>query len=138
MASTTTRSIITRTSIIGGLLVGLVHAGIAVYLWNLWFDNLWEMLAIKPSNWVYIILGMFLLGFVPAVFYTAQKIISPAIIVAVLLTISVLFSGLAGPVGAPVSVPTPFGLYILFWVAIVALAGVIGVFEHRHKQRAID
>lgn len=135
MARTSTQSIVTRTSIIGGLVGGLVHASLAVFLWNRWFDNLWEMLMTKPLNGAYIVFGMFLLGFVPVLFYVGEKVISPAIIVAVFLLFSGLGSWLAGAVRAPSAVPTPFALYILFWVGIVALAGVIGGFEYRRKQR---
>lgn len=119
-----------------GVLVGLAHAGISVFLWNHWFDNLGEMFAIKPLNGLYLGFGMFLLGFVPALFYAGRKIISPAIIVAGLLVLSVVGSWVAGPVLAPRSVPTPFGLYILFWVGIVALGGISGGLESRRKQRA--
>lgn len=136
MARTSKRSLVTRTSIIGGLIGGLVHAGVAVLLWNNWFDNLWEMLMIKPLNGAYIVLGMFLLGFVPVLFYVGEKVISPAIIVAVFLLLSGLCSWLAGPVRSPSAVPTPFGLYILFWVGVVALASLTGRLEYHRKQRA--
>lgn len=130
------QSLVTRTSIISGLVGGLVHAGVAVSLWNYWFDNLWDMLVIKPFNGAYIILGMFLLGFVPVLFYVGEKVIAPAIVVAVFLLLSGFGSWLAGPVRAPSSVPTPFALYILFWVGVVALSGLTGRLEYRRKQRA--
>ena len=91
---------------------------------------------IKPLNGAYIVLGMFLLGFVPVFFYVGEKLISPAIIIVVFLLVSGLGSWLAGPVRPPSAVPTPFGLYILLWVGVVALAGVIGRLEYRRKQRA--
>lgn len=127
-----------RTSVIGGLVGGLAHTALAVLLWNNWFDNLWGMLMTKPLNGAYIILGMFLLGFFPVLLYVGEKLISPAIIIAVFLLLSTLSSWLAGPVRPPSAVPTPFGLYILFWVGVVALAGVIGGFEYRRKHRALD
>lgn len=130
------RSLVTRTSIIGGSVGGLVHAGVAGFLWNHWFDDLWQMLTIKPLNGTYIILGMFLLGFLPVMFYVGEKVISPAIVVAVFLILSGFGSWLTAPVRAPSAVPTPFALYILFWVGIVALAGLIGGFEYRRKRRA--
>ena len=130
------QSIITRTSVIGGLVGGLAHTVLAVLLWNNWFDDLWGMLMIKPLNGAYIVLGMFLLGFIPVLFYVGEKIISPAIITAVFLLVSTLGSWLVGPVRPPSAVPTLFGLYILFWIGVVALAGVIGGFEYRRKQRA--
>lgn len=136
MSRTSTQSIVTRTSIIGGLVGGLVHAGVAVLLWNRWFDNLWELLMTKPLNGAYILLGMFLLGFVPVLFYVGEKVRSPAITVAVFLLLSGLGSWLAGPVRPPSAVPTPFALYILLWVGVVALSGFTGRLEHRRKQRA--
>lgn len=130
------QSLVSRISIISGVAVGFVHAAIAVSLWNQWFDSLGEMLAIKPLNGLYVALGMFFLGFIPAMFYAGRKVVSPAIIVAVLLVLSVLGSWMAGPVQAPRSGPTPFGLYILFWVGIVVLVGISGKVEARRKQRA--
>lgn len=129
------RSVVSRTSIISGVAIGFVHAAIAVLLWNQWFDSLGEMLAVKPLNGLYIALGMFFLGFIPAMFYAGRKVVSPAIIVAVLLVLSVLGSWMAGPVQAPRSGPTPFGLYILLWVGIVVLVGIAGTLEARRNQR---
>lgn len=137
MAEDSKQSLVTRTSIIGGLAGGLVHAGVAVLLWNHWFDNLSEMVMIKPLNGVYVSLGMFLLGFVPVMFYVGERVISPAIVVAVFLLLSGSGSWLAGPVRAPSTVPTPFALYIIFWVGVVALSSLTGRVEYRRKQRAI-
>jgi len=93
------------------------------------------MLRIKPLNGAYVILGMFLLGFVPVLFYVGKRVISPVIVVVVCLLLSAVGSWLAGPVRAPTAVPTPFGLYILFWVGIVALAGLTGGLEYRRSQQ---
>lgn len=137
MGEASKESLISTSSIIGGLVGGLFHAGVAVFLWNYFgFDNLWELLLIKPFNGMYIFLGMFALGFVPAMFYVGQKSVSPAIVVSVLLLLSGFGSWQAGPVHAPVGGPTPFGLYILFWVAVVALAGLAGEFEQNQKKPA--
>ncbi|SEP00027.1 hypothetical protein SAMN04487948_11045 [Halogranum amylolyticum] len=89
----------------------------------------------KPLNGAYIILGMFLLGFVPVVFYIGEKVMSPAIIVALSLLLSGFGSWLAGPVSAPSAIPTPFALYILLWVGVVALASLSGGLEYRRKQK---
>lgn len=137
MSERSAQPLISTTTILSGVVVGLVHAGIAAILWNQWFDNLGELLAIKPLEGLYVGLGMFLLGFVPAVFYAGRKILSPAIIVAVLLVLSVVGSWVAGPVRAPSVSPAPFGLYILFWVGIVVLVGLSGRLELRRKQRAV-
>ena len=92
MAPTSEQSIITRVSIVGGLTGGVAHTALAVLLWNNWFDDLWGMLVTKPLNGAYILLGMFLLGFIPALFYVGEKVISPAIIITVFLLISTLSS----------------------------------------------
>ncbi|WP_416839408.1 hypothetical protein [Haloferax sp. DFSO52] len=136
MARAPEQSMFTRSSILTGLVAGLAHTALAVLLWNHWFDDLFDLIAVKPLNGAYILLGMFLLGFVPALFYVGEKVKSPAAIIAVLLLLSGLGSWLAGPVRPPSAVPTPFALYILSWIGVVALAGVIGGFEYRRKQRA--
>ena len=130
-----TQSLVTRTSVLGGLVGGVVHAGVAVFLWNHWFDNLWGMLMTKPLNGSYILLGMFLVGFVPALFYVGETVVSPALVVVVSLLLSGVASWLTGPVSAPSAAPTPFALYVLFWVAVVALAGLTGGFEYRRQRR---
>ncbi|MEF8977731.1 MAG: hypothetical protein V5A39_02510 [Haloarculaceae archaeon] len=132
------QSLVTRTSIVGGLVGGLVHASIAVVLWNYWFDSIWAMLTTKPLNGVYLLLGMFLLGFVPVVFYVSEKVVSPVIVVVGFLLLSGVGSWLATPVRAPSAAPTPFALYILLWAGIVALAGLTGGFEYRRKHRATN
>lgn len=130
-------SLVSSRSLFGGLVVGLIHAGVAVLLWDYFgFDNLWELLVIKPLIGMYILLGMFVLGFVPALFYVGQRFISPAFVVGGLLLLSVSGSWLAGTVRAPAGTPTPFGFYILFWIGVVALAGLMGGFEHTWKQPA--
>ena len=130
--------IVTRTSVIGSSVGGLAHMVLAVLLWNNWFDDLWGMLVTKPLNGAYILLGMFLLGFIPVLFYVGEEIVSPAIIITAFLLVSTLGSWLMGPVRPPSAVPTLFGLYILFWVGVVALVGVVGGFEYRRKQRTTD
>ncbi|WP_435196567.1 hypothetical protein [Natronomonas sp. EA1] len=138
MGVDSTRPLVSRESIIGGVIGGIVHAGVAAFLWNYWLDNLGEIITSKPLNGAYIILGTFLLGFVPVLFYVSAKVISPAIIVSVFLLLSAFGSWLAGPVRAPSAVPTPFALYLLFWVGIVALVGVTGGLEYRREHRATD
>jgi len=135
MGIDSTRSLVSRASIIGGVVGGTAHAGLAAFLWNYWFDDLGEMLTVKPLNGAYIILGMFLLGFVPVLFYVAERVISPGIIVGVSLLFSVFGSWLAAPVRAPAAVPTPFAPYILFWIGIVVLAGLTGGLEYRRTHQ---
>jgi hypothetical protein len=138
MGVDSTQSLVSPASIIGGVVGGIVHAGVAVVLWNYWFDNLGEMLTVKPLNGAYIVLGMFLLGFVPVLFYVGDRVISPVIVVAVLLLLSAAGSWLANPVFAPTAVPTPFALYILLWIGVIALAGLAGGVEYRRTHRATE
>ena len=130
------QSFVTKASIIGGLVGGLIHASVTIFLWNYWFDSIWRMLTIKPLNGVYLILGMFFIGFVPILFYVGERIVSPIIVIAGFLILSGFGSWLAAPVRAPSAAPTPFALYILFWVGIVALAGLTGGVEYHRKHSA--
>lgn len=137
MAEKALRPLLSTTSVIGGSVVGLVHAGVAVFLWHHFgYDNLRELLAIKPLNGMYILSGMFLLGFVPAAFYLGKRLVSPALVVAGVLALTIVGSWLAGPVRAPTGAPTPFGLYVLAWLGIVVVAGLAGVVERNRTQRA--
>lgn len=136
MARSLKGALVTRDAIVGGIAAGFVHAGVSIVLWNTWFEHLREMYIAKPQNAAFFLLGMFLLGFVPVLFYIGEKIRSPAVIVGVLLVLSGTASLLMGPVTAPSGNPTPFGIYILLWPLIVALAGVAGVREFRRNQPA--
>ena len=130
-----TRSLVSRTSIIGGLIGGLVHAATVVVLWNYFgLDDLGELVAIKPLYGLYLILGMFVLGFLPALFYVGQNYIFPAFVVSGSLFVSAIGSWQAGPVRAPVGGPTPFGVYVVFWVGVVVLAGLAAGFERTRKR----
>lgn len=136
MAAEASRPLLSTKSVIGGSVVGLVHAGVAVFLWHHFgFDNLRELLAIKPLIGLYLLSGMFLLGFVPAACYVGKRLVAPTVVIAGLLTLTVAGSWLVGPVRAPTGAPTPFGLYVLTWVAILALAGLAGVIELKRTRR---
>jgi len=137
MGEDSAQSLVSRTSLLAGLVGGLVHAGVAVLLWDYFgFDNLGELLVTKPLVGMYIFLGMFALGFVPVLFYVGQQFVSPAFVVGVSLLLSAFGSWLAGPARAPVGTPTPFGLYVLFWVGVVALAGLTGGVERKRRRGA--
>lgn len=76
-----------------------------VVLWNYFgLDDLRELVVVKPLYGMYIILGMFVLGFVPALFYVGQKYVFPAFVVTGSLFVSAIGSWQAGPVRAPVGV----------------------------------
>lgn len=136
MGSQSTSALVSRTSVLGGFVGGLVHTGVALFLWDRFgFDSLPELLLIKPVDGVYILLGMFVLGFVPAALYIGQRSVSPAIVVSGSLLLSGFGSWQAGPVRAPVGGPTPYGLYVFLWVAVVVLAWVSGRIERTWKGR---
>jgi len=135
MSKLLTRSLVSKTSIVGGLIGGLVHAGLSIFLWNYLYESVWEILRVDPFQGVYTILGMFLLGFVPVVIYIDKKVISPAIIIGGLLTFSGISSWLIGPPRAPFGGPTPFGVYILLWVGIIVFAVAMGRHEYRQVQQ---
>jgi len=120
---------------ISALLAGLLHAGVAIFLWNVFlYDNLWELLLIKPPSGAYVLVGMFALGFVPVLYSITQKSVSPVLLVSVLLIVSV-YSEWQGYFTSPVGGPGPFGVYILSWIGVVLLAGLAGVVERKLTQR---
>ncbi|MFB6131942.1 MAG: hypothetical protein ABEJ44_00875 [Halanaeroarchaeum sp.] len=130
-------TLVSTAPITSAVVLGLAHVGIAVYLWDYWFDSPGAMLAVKPLNAVYFVPGMFLLGFVPAIFSVGLRVVSPTIVAGALLSLAVLGSMVVGPVEAPRAAPTPFGLYILGWVGVVVPGGISGVVEYRRTRRAI-
>lgn len=124
-----------RTSLIGGLLGGLFHTALAVGLWTgFGLDDLLELASVKPLYGLYVFLGMFALGFVPAVFYLGGDHVMPGLVVGSFLILSVVPSWRAGPAEAPQGGPTPFGFYILFWIGIIVLAVLAARFEHTGSQ----
>jgi hypothetical protein len=78
---------------------------------------------------------MFLLGFVPVMLYIDKKVISPAIIIGGLLTLSGISSWLIGPPRGAFGGPTPFYIYIILWVGIIVFAVVMGRHEYRQVQQ---
>lgn len=126
------------TAIVGGLLGGLVHAGLAVTLWTVFgLDDLVELLAVKPFYGLYLFSGMFALGFVPTVFYLARERVLPALVVASFLLLSSVASWRAGPPEAPRGGPTPFAFYILLWLVIIGLAVLVARFEGYRGQSSL-
>lgn len=123
MSSESKPSLITRRSIAAGLIAGLVHAGLAVILWNYFFVHLMEIYAYKPLQVVYMVLGMFVLGFVPSMLYVGGGLVTPAKVVGVFLLLSAIGSWLMHPIRAPFGGPTPFALYVWLWIGVIALAG---------------
>lgn len=135
MAENPATSLISWSSLFQGSMGGMLHAGVAVVLWDYFgFDNLGELLLAKPLTGLYILVGMFVLGFVPALCYAGRRFIAPAVVVGGLLLLSTAASWVSGTVRAPAGTPTPFGFYILLWIGVVALAGVLGGIEYTWKR----
>jgi|SRR6056297_979081 len=135
MAENSEKPSISMAPAICRLVAGLLHAGVAIFLWNFFsYDNLWELLLVKPPSGAYILIGMFALGFVPVLYSMTQKSISPVLLVSVLLIVSV-YSEWQGYFTSPFGGPGPFGVYILSWIGVVLLAGLAGNIELKLKQR---
>lgn len=82
-----------------------------------------------------LLIGMFALGFIPVAYSTTQKSISPVLLVSVSLIVSVHTEWQAH-LSPAFGGPGFFGMYIIFWVGVVLLAGLAGYFEVKLKQRA--
>lgn len=139
MADDSAQPSVSRTALLAGSVGGLLHAAVAALLWtHFGFDDLLELLTIKPLLGTYVLLGMFLLGFVPVRFYVDQRVVSAGFVVGGLLILSALGSWLGGPVEAPSATPSPFGFYVLGWVGVVALAWLTARVERRRRRGAIE
>lgn len=136
MSDSSRRSLASTTTIASGVIVGFTHLAVAVLLWNHWFDNLWELTATKPLSGLYLLLGMFSLGFVPTVLYVGRKVVSPAIIVGGSLVIGGAGSALLSAVTAPSAAPTPFALYAFLWAGILLIGIMAGRSEFSRNQQA--
>ncbi|RDZ56230.1 hypothetical protein C5B91_18960 [Haloferax sp. Atlit-10N] len=72
---------------------------------------------------------MFALGFIPGVLYIKWNAVSPSVLIGGLLCLSSYGTWQAIGDGATPVDPTPFGWYMLLWVAVVALASVLAWVE---------
>lgn len=123
-------------AIAGVVGAGIAHAVLAALLWDyVGHDSLVELWAVKPLNGLYIGLGLFLLGAVPAALYVEREVVSPGVIVVGLLVASTAATVVSGPARAPAGGPTPFGLYVLAWIGVLALAGLSARVEARRGRR---
>lgn len=118
-----------------GIVTGLVHLLISVLLWYRFeFESLLTLFSSETLYAAYVVVGMFVVGFVPGVLYAQQRAVSPLFIVVGLLALTgfgtwqTVQSNLT-PVG-----PTPFGWYTLLWVGVLVIAGLFGGVELQIKQ----
>ena len=124
-------------SITVGGSAGLVHAGIAALLWtDFGFENLLAVFATEPLYVSYVVLGMVLLGSIPGILYVRLHTVSPLLLVGSLLTLSTVLTWQTHRTGATPVDPTPFGWYILLWIGIVAVSGLIGGIETALRHRS--
>lgn len=130
MAEVSWQAFISSDALIGGVVGGVLHAGIAIGLWE--YGGAYpflEFLALNPLLGAYFVLGMVVLGFVSVVYYVGHEKTFPAILVG----LSLLFVGLntlvSGPPRPPFGGPTQIGLYHYLWVVTLALALLVGRIE---------
>lgn len=123
-------------SVIVGAIIGLLHTIVAVLLWNTFgFENLLAAFATEPLYSTYVVIGMFVLGFIPGVLYADRKSVSPICLVVALLVLSGFGTWQTVQSGATPVSPTPFGWYTLLWVGIIAVAVLVGGLELRIRQQ---
>lgn len=134
MAKETEQPFISRTSAITSTVAGLLHAGVSVFFWNHFYETIGEILSYNLLLGAYLLIGMFSLGFIPVAYSTTQKSISPVLLVSVSLIVSVYTEWQAQRSPA-FGGPGFFGMYIIFWVGVVLLAGLAGDIEVKLKQR---
>ncbi|WP_251343781.1 hypothetical protein [Haloplanus halophilus] len=121
---------------VGGT-AGIVHAGIAALLWTYFgFEDLLATAATEPLYVGYVVLGMVLLGSVPGILYVRFDTVSPPLLVGSLLTLSTGLTWRTHRTSATPVDPTPFGWYVLLWIGIVAVAGLVGGIETTLRHRS--
>ncbi|MFD1569078.1 hypothetical protein [Halorubrum laminariae] len=126
-----------RTVVIG-LLGGLVSLSVASALWLRF--GFTTRTAGNGQFLIYVGLGAIALGAVPAILAAAYGLVAP-------LVVHLAIGGAAAygtwtryvaPETPPAPVgPTPFGWFLLGWVAVVALGLVAGWGEHRLRRRRV-
>jgi hypothetical protein len=116
---------------------GLVHAGIAALLWTYFgFENLPAAFATEPLYVSYVSVGMVLLGSIPGVLSVRLHTVSPLLLVGGLLTLSTVLTWQTHRTGVTPVDPTPFGWYVLLWIGIVAVSGLVGGIETALRHRS--
>jgi len=135
MSEDTEQPFISRTAAITSTVAGVLHAGVSVFFWNHFYETIGEILSFNLLSGAYLLIGMFALGFVPVACSITQKSISPVILVSVSLIVSVYTEWQVHQSPA-FGGPGFFGMYIIFWVGVVLLAGLAGYLEVKLKQRA--
>lgn len=131
---------LSRRALRAGLIGGMFHAVVGVALWH-WFQFTDFASLLGQGRIAFVVyngIGLVILGAVPAVLLLRSRLVSPALIVGSAFvwsayeTWQVVQSGLV-----PVD-PTPFGWYLLLWVAILAVVSLVGGLEYRLRDFRID
>jgi hypothetical protein len=128
--------LLTKASVISGLVGGLAHTGVAALIWQQGGVSLWAFVFEEPYNLaaMYLGLGVFSLGFVPALLYVGREVTSPAKVIVGFLLFSMVGSWLLGRPRPPATGLTMFGLYLFVWVIPVGFAVVAADIEYRQKR----
>lgn len=82
-------------------------------------------------------IGALSVGAIPSVLLVAERLVTPALVVAGALTVSAYgtWTVYVAPPVAPTPVdPTPFGWYLLGWVIVVAVTLAAGGIEYGFRQ----
>jgi len=109
---------------------------LAITLWSVFgFENLLEVASTEPVYVTYIFVGMFTLGFLPSILFSKYRSRVPVVLVMGLFTICVTGTWQVVQAGATPVDPTPFGWYILLWVAVMLVTVVSGWIELRIRRR---
>lgn len=122
-----------RTTLVRALAVGGLHALMAAGLFEL-FGFTYPRIA---SVLAYQVVGMVLLGAVPAVLLLQARLVTPALTVGALGAWGVYRTWRTQQLGLTPVDPTPFGWYLLLWAAILALALFVGGVEYGVRRYAI-
>jgi fluoride ion exporter CrcB/FEX len=118
---------------ITALLVAFLHAALAALCW-MWFDFSTD---VTSAELAYLVTGALLLGALPTALLTSKRLLSPAVVVAVLFTLSAYstWSTYVAPATPPAPVdPTPFGWYLLGWPAVGTAALLVGGVEYGFRR----
>ncbi|EMA64434.1 hypothetical protein [Halorubrum lipolyticum] len=117
-----------------GLLAGLAHLAVAGALAE-WFGF---SIGVTPFLG-YVALGGLSLGAVPVAVLVETRLVAPSIVVGVAFVASAYgtWSVYVAPVATPTPVdPTPFGWYLIGWVAVLGAALVAGGAEYGVRRVA--
>lgn len=123
-------------SLTPGVVGGAAHASLAIALWSVFgFENLLTAASTETLYVAYVLTGMFILGFLPTILLFKYQSRVPAILVTLLFALCAVGTWRTVQSGVTPVGPTPFGWYILFWVAVGVVVTLSGWIELRIRRR---